>query len=198
MQKLSKEQLEEIQQYISSLPEEDREHKLKEVMSQFEQQPAQCPFCLMAENKIQTTRVYEDPFFLAVLEINPANPGHILLFPKRHIAIFPMLNNDELESLPRILKKLETSLLTLSQSSNILISDGPHSGNKFEHLVINFIPRQKNDNVNISWKQNKIEESDLKKLQQNILDAIPQEKKVEPKIEPPKDLDKRIKKRYIP
>ncbi len=197
MTQLTKGQLEEIQQYILTLPEHERESKLKEIMSQFEQSTPQCPFCLMTENKIQTTKVYDDQYLIAVLEINPANPGHILLFPKRHISTFASLNEQELEILPQILKKLQSALITLFKSSNIIISEGPNSGQKFEHLVINLIPRQKNDSITIAWGQNKISEDELKKLQKNILESIPQEKK-EPKIEPPKNLKERLKKTYLP
>lgn len=197
MAKLTKEQLEEIQEYINTLPEEEREPKLKEIVSQFEQSPAQCPFCLMSENKIQTTKVYDDQYFMAVLEINPANPGHFILFPKRHIHDFPSLNEEETELIGKVIKKLESSLITINKSSNIIISEGPYSGNKFEHLVINFIPRQQKDNVSINWKGNKAEEAELKKMQQKILQSIPEDKKPEPAT-PPEVFKEKMKRKYTP
>lgn len=197
MAKLTKEQLEEIQEYINTLPEEEKEPKLKEIMSQFEQGSAQCPFCLMSEGKIQTTKVYDDPYFMAVLEINPVNPGHLILFPKRHVKDFPSMNEEETEPIAKIMKKLESALISISKSSNIIISDGQDSGNRFDHLAINFIPRQQKDNVVINWKGNKAEESELKKMQQKILQSIPEEKKQEPPT-PPEVFKEKMRKKYTP
>ena len=196
MANLTKEQMQEIQEYINTLPETERESKLKEIMSQFEQ-PQQCPFCLMSENKIPTTRVYEDANFMAVLEINPSNPGHTLLFPKKHIQTFSALIESEVESLSKVIKKLESALMILYKSCNVVISDGPFSGNRFEHLTINLIPRQQKDNVVINWKGNKAVENNLKKVQQDIIQAIPIEKK-EIQPEPPKDLTGKFRKKYLP
>ncbi len=178
MPKLTKEQLEQIQEYIQSLPEEEREPKLKEVMSQFDQQegPPQCPFCLMSENKIPTTRVYEDENFLGVLEINPANSGHTLLFTKRHIKSFSEFSDSECEHIGKIIKKLSTALLSNSEGLNIIDSEGKNSGQKFDHFVINLIPRFKDDSVKINWQGKQSNEGELNKVRETIIQSIPKEK----------------------
>ena len=181
MPKLTKEQLEQIQEYIQSLPEEEREPKLKEIMSQFEQEPQQCPFCLMSEGKIPTTKIYEDSNFLAVLEINPANKGHTLLFTKRHIKSFSEFNPEECENIGKIIRKINLALTSLCEGINILDSEGKISGQKFDHFVINFIPRIKDDSVKIIWQGKTSDEKELGKIKEVIIEGIPKEK---PKSEP--------------
>lgn len=44
-----------------------------------------CIFCKIVEGKIPCSKVWEDESFLAFLDINPVNPGHTLLIPKKHI-----------------------------------------------------------------------------------------------------------------
>jgi histidine triad (HIT) family protein len=44
-----------------------------------------CIFCKISEGKIPSFKVYEDERFLAFLDINPVNPGHTLLIPKKHV-----------------------------------------------------------------------------------------------------------------
>lgn len=190
---LSPEQLKEIEEYISTLPEEERESKLKEIEDQIKENK-QCPFCLMIENKIQTTRVYDNQYFMAVLEINPANKGHIILFSKRHAKDLASLNEDEMEYFGKAVKKLQSALLSLYNSSNIIISDGVYSGNKFEHFVVNLIPRKKDDFVNISWKPNKSDEKELSDVQRKIIEAIPIDK-IKEEIKP---LDLELKRKYFP
>lgn len=43
-----------------------------------------CLFCRIARGEIPCHKVYEDDQFLAFLDIQPFNPGHVLLIPKNH------------------------------------------------------------------------------------------------------------------
>lgn len=175
MPELTKEQMEQVEQYLASLPEAEREAKREEIMSQLENQTPQCPFCLMNEGKIKTTNIYSDDNFMAVLEINPANPGHTILFPKRHIKSSSELNDQEVESLGKILKNLTTAVSSISGSVNIIDSEGPDSGNKFDHMTINLIPRVQGDSVQIVWQPKKAEEKELEEVQQKLIQNIPKE-----------------------
>ena len=47
---------------------------------------ADCVFCMIAEGKIPSTKVYETDSVLAFRDINPQAPVHILVIPKTHIA----------------------------------------------------------------------------------------------------------------
>jgi len=44
-----------------------------------------CLFCKIIAGKIPCWKVYEDKKFLAFLDINPLNPGHTILIPKKHV-----------------------------------------------------------------------------------------------------------------
>ena len=44
-----------------------------------------CIFCMIAEGKIPSTKVYEDETILAFRDIAPMAPTHILVIPKAHI-----------------------------------------------------------------------------------------------------------------
>lgn len=175
MPKITKEQLSQIEEYVKTLPENEREQKMKEILSQFEN--PQCPFCLMSEGKIETTKVYEDENFLAVLEIKPASPGHIILMVKKHISQISKLSSEDFENIARIIKKLSYSLSKTYGSFNILISEGENSGQRFDHVTINLIPRFKEDNVSISWNPLKLEQKDLDKIKEKIIKNFPQAEK---------------------
>ncbi len=47
---------------------------------------ADCIFCMIAEGKIPSAKVYETDTVLAFRDINPQAPVHILVIPKAHIA----------------------------------------------------------------------------------------------------------------
>lgn len=46
---------------------------------------ADCLFCRIAAGTIPTAKVYEDDAVLAIRDINPQAPVHILLLPRRHL-----------------------------------------------------------------------------------------------------------------
>ena len=43
-----------------------------------------CIFCKIIRGEIPCNKIYEDENFFAFLDINPLNPGHTLLVPKKH------------------------------------------------------------------------------------------------------------------
>ena len=42
-------------------------------------------FCKMVKGELQPATVYEDNEILAIMDLYPATPGHILVLPKQHI-----------------------------------------------------------------------------------------------------------------
>lgn len=43
-----------------------------------------CIFCKIVKGEIPAERIYEDPHFLAFLDIHPQTPGHTQVIPKSH------------------------------------------------------------------------------------------------------------------
>ena len=43
-----------------------------------------CVFCMIRDGQIPSTRVHEDDRTIAFMDINPINPGHLLVVPKAH------------------------------------------------------------------------------------------------------------------
>ena len=50
-----------------------------------------CIFCRIAAGDIPSTTIYEDEFFIVIMDLSPATKGHALIIPKEHMAdIFEM------------------------------------------------------------------------------------------------------------
>lgn len=45
-----------------------------------------CLFCNIIQGKTEAFKVWEDRNFLLLLDINPINPGHVILITKKHTA----------------------------------------------------------------------------------------------------------------
>lgn len=46
----------------------------------------ECLFCKIINGDVPVTRVYEDDLLIAIEDINPQAPTHLLVIPKKHIA----------------------------------------------------------------------------------------------------------------
>jgi histidine triad (HIT) family protein len=113
-----------------------------------------CIFCKIIAGEIPSTTVYEDEDFKAILDVNPAAEGHVIILPKKHAAnIFELDDEDAAKILP-VAKKIATALKKTYQCDgvNILQNNGEAAGQTVFHLHVHVIPRYAGDTVNIGWK----------------------------------------------
>jgi len=104
----------------------------------------ECLFCNKKKQKI----IYCNKFIYVVRDSFPVTKYHSLIIPHRHVSNFFDLNNDELKSLSKILKKERQSLLNLDKkitAFNIGANVGKEAGQSIMHCHIHLIPRRKGD-----------------------------------------------------
>lgn len=169
MEKLSPEQVKELNE-IARLPADQQQPRLQEFLGtlneeQIEslksQQQRSCPFCSIIYGETDSKKIYEDDRIIAVLDINPANVGHFISFPKDHVKSSLEMKPEDimyLISVTNLLAKKMQSVVN-AEGFNIIISNGPMAGQRTEHFIVHCIPRFKNDGVDFSWKSKKIDES---------------------------------------
>ncbi|AAL81231.1 HIT family protein [Pyrococcus furiosus DSM 3638] len=102
-----------------------------------------CPFCNPPAENI----VYEDDKIRILLDSFPANPGHLLVVPKRHITNIEGLNEEEKVML---MKGVEMAIKALKEALNpdgfnVGINLGKAAGQTVSHLHVHVIPRYKGD-----------------------------------------------------
>ena len=61
-----------------------------------------CLFCRIVAGELPSTKVHEDDLILAIRDIAPRAPTHILLLPKRHVASALQLTDDDSAMVGRI------------------------------------------------------------------------------------------------
>ncbi|HJN56876.1 MAG: HIT domain-containing protein [Candidatus Woesearchaeota archaeon] len=163
-QQMSEEQVAELQEKIKNMsPEELKEFQKK-----------QCIFCQIVSGKVQSRKVYEDENVLAILDINPANPGHILIMPKEHYSIMPQIPEDDIKHIFAITKSLSNaSLRALEvQGSNIIVANGVAAGQRAQHFMAHLIPRKENDGVDFQVPQKTIPDKDLLEIKKILSESL--------------------------
>ncbi len=200
---LTEEQIKRINE-ISRLPPETQNEELQEFLKtlspeQIEflksQQQQGCLFCKIAEGAIQSRKIYEDANFIAILDINPANKGHVLLFPKEHYeSLLELPDNLNLLDIAKKLSIIITKSVN-AEGINLFIANGTIAGQKVPHLVIHLIPRFKDDKINFAWNPKKITDEELAQLEVLLREEASniffkrEEKEVVEKIEPEEDFE---------
>ncbi len=168
MENLTPEQAKELNE-IAKLPHEEQQIRLQEFLSTLseeqvdflrKQQEQNCPFCSIITGDVVANKIYEDNKAVAVLDINPGNKGHFIVFPKQHVKnSFEMKQEDfmYLMNVANILSK-KMQALVRADGFNILIADGASAGQRVEHFLVHAIPRFNDDGINLTWKAKQIDQ----------------------------------------
>ena len=156
------------QQQMTAAEQEELRKKLEnmtpEQLRDF--QKKQCVFCHIVNGRVAAKKVFEDSTVLAVLDINPANPGHLLLMPKEHYTIMPQLPDDVLQHIFIVAKQLSNALLKALdvRGTNIIVANGPAAGQRAQHFMIHIIPRKNGDGIEFSLPTIKYTEAELDRI----------------------------------
>lgn len=105
--------------------------------------PKDCLFCKIVAGEVPSKKVYEDANTFVFLDINPRNPGHMLVIPKKHYeTVFDMPEN-EIGDFFKTVKKMAERCRSAVSAEGISISqsNGRIAGQMVLHMHAHIIPR---------------------------------------------------------
>jgi histidine triad (HIT) family protein len=139
---------------------------------QLEDIKQQCIFCQIISGKIPGRLVYQDEYSYAILDINPATPGHILLLTKEHYAIMPQIPEHVIGHLGQLTKALSKALIRALQveGTTTFIANGVAGGQRAQHFMIHIIPQGQGFSLNIPKKE--MSTADQEKIRGLIVPVI--------------------------
>lgn len=137
-------------------------------------QKSRCIFCHIVAGKVPSKKVYDDSKIIAILDINPATEGHVLLMPKEHYAIMPQVPEDELDHLFVSTKKLSQIALKAigAKGTNIVVQNGVAAGQKAQHFMVHLIPRKEKDGLNLVLEKKSISDNDYNTVRERLRKRI--------------------------
>ncbi len=159
--------------------------------------PSQCLFCGIVTGKIPAKKVYEDEHALAFLDINPRNPGHTLVIPKKHFETILDMGEKDAGKLFESVRKVAAVVMSGTSSQGISIgqSNGQVAGQVVRHVHFHVIPRFANEGpvgLEGALPSKKIDDESMDKIAQAIKTAHAPHSHKEPEQEAKKP-DKRHK-----
>jgi len=142
----------------------------EEIQKRMQMMKDNCIFCKIIKGEIPAKTVFEDDKCIAILDINPATIGHLLLIPKEHYMMMPMVPDEVLGHMSVVSKYLNDLLKKTfkAKDSSIFIANGAAAGQQSQHFMMHIIPRYDNDNLNFDLKGTSLPEEELKNLQEKI------------------------------
>lgn len=111
-----------------------------------------CIFCKIARGRAPASIVYEDESTLAFMDIQPMNPGHVLVVPKAHGAYLEDLpagrSGPILETARKVAGALRGSGLRC-EAVSLYLANGKEAGQEVFHVHMHVIPRFRGDGFGI-------------------------------------------------
>jgi histidine triad (HIT) family protein len=114
-----------------------------------------CIFCKIVAGAIPSALVLETPAAVALLDINPLNPGHTLLVPRSHHPNLAELPEDLAAHagslLPRLCRAVKAA--AGAEGLNVIVNYGRVAGQTIDHVHWHIIPRFTGDSIHWPWPQ---------------------------------------------
>ncbi|MAG15867.1 hypothetical protein CMO88_02295 [Candidatus Woesearchaeota archaeon] len=162
--------------------EEELSQMSPEEIAEFQKQ--NCVFCQIASGKVPSKTVYSDEESIAVLDINPAAKGHILLMPKEHFSVMPQLPEELAEHLFMVCKSLSQAALKAlnCKGTTIFIANGVAAGQKAPHFMIHIIPRNDDDGLSMEIPSKSFPKKDMEAVGAILKKVLAKKQKVDAEV----------------
>jgi histidine triad (HIT) family protein len=129
-----------------------------------------CIFCKIAAGEIPASRIIDDQWAVAFMDISPLARGHVLLIPKAHAATVDELSREQaaglLGNLPSLVKAVKA--VTGCQGVNVLQNNGPVAHQLVMHVHFHIIPRNPGDEFHFNWPAGSLAPAEAQKLAEQI------------------------------
>jgi len=139
-----------------------------------------CIFCKILAGELEVSLVYQDDVCSAFMDIQPVNPGHLLIVPNNHAAYLGELKEEEGAQMFRVGQRLAAALRESGvkcEGVNLLLADGEAAMQEVFHVHLHVFPRYREDGFRLKFaptyfqKPERRELSEIAEKIKNVLKA---------------------------
>lgn len=116
-----------------------------------------CIFCQIIKGEAASSKLYEDDICLAFMDIQPVNPGHILIVPKMHfedLSDLPAGTGSQLFQVAQKIALIIPKTYVKCEGINLFLAHGEAAGQEVFHVHLHVIPRYKGDGFGFRFGPN--------------------------------------------
>ncbi|MCK4233166.1 HIT family protein [candidate division WOR-3 bacterium] len=128
-----------------------------------------CIFCKIINGELPCSKVYEDDDFLAFMDIQPVNKGHVLVIPKIHKESIVDLDDNLVKKLIIVGNKINKAIRKSdikSDGVNFFLADGEAAGQEVFHVHLHLIPRFEKDGFGFTFPEGYVDKPERDELEQ--------------------------------
>jgi histidine triad (HIT) family protein len=115
-----------------------------------------CPFCDLVAGRTPASVLFADQIALAVMDISPLNPGHVLVIPKHHAPQLSDLDEPTAARLFAIALRAQSALRRSGlrcDAVNLFLADGEAAGQEVPHVHMHVVPRYEGDGFRVVFER---------------------------------------------
>jgi histidine triad (HIT) family protein len=135
-----------------------------------------CIFCSIVKGELPASIVYEDDDLLAIMDIQPINPGHVLVMPKSCYQRLHQVPENLTQKLFTVVARIEKALWEtegiVCEGTNILQNNGRSAWQEVNHVHFHIIPRFSGDGFKIKYQSKHPERQELEKISKKIMSSL--------------------------
>lgn len=134
-----------------------------------------CVFCKILAGEIPSTKVFEDRYTVAFLDIRPANKGHVLVIPREHHSNIYEIPDSALCDMVKTAKQIALALkkATNADGINILMNNDRAAGQDVFHAHMHVVPRFAEKGHHYYWNGHETyNEGEAEEIAQKIRAAL--------------------------
>jgi histidine triad (HIT) family protein len=116
----------------------------------------ECIFCQIVQGNAKAAVVYRDELVTAFMDIQPVNPGHVLIVPNAHAAELAELPEETGAHLFRVAQRVSAALRRSGlpcEGVDFFLADGEAAMQEIFHVHLHVFPRYKDDGFGLKFAQ---------------------------------------------
>jgi histidine triad (HIT) family protein len=120
----------------------DRKHHL------WKEHRLTCTFCQILAGELPGSFIYRDAVVAAFMDIQPVNPGHVLVVPVRHAAYLADVSPEEGAQMFALAQNISAALFRIDircEGTNLFLANGAPAGQEVFHAHLHVLPRYRGD-----------------------------------------------------
>jgi histidine triad (HIT) family protein len=113
--------------------------------------PPSCPFCDLIRGAGEVSMCFEDADVVAFLDIQPVNPGHVLVVPRTHYESLQDVPHALAMHLFEVAMELAPVVKQVGGADglNLVVNSGAAAGQDVFHYHVHVIPRRPDDGFEV-------------------------------------------------
>ena len=112
-----------------------------------------CVICKLVAGDMEVSIIHQDDLCVVFMDIQPINPGHALVVPRRHASCLADLHMEEGAQVFRVAQRVAAALRECGvkcEGVNFFLADGEAAGQEVFHVHLHVFPRYSGDGFGLT------------------------------------------------